>query len=116
AVRSGGLTKLSAFAQSVRGLSVVTGLAAPAAGPEGRAALSSAPGSGRESDMRSDRGHRLDLEAITHRFRELVAVSDVALAGAAGELVALLGPSGCGKSTLLRIVSGFVPQTFGRVL
>jgi putative spermidine/putrescine transport system ATP-binding protein len=61
-------------------------------------------------------GHSLKLAAITHRFGEFVAVRDIDLDIAAGELVALLGPSGCGKSTLLRIVSGFLLQTEGRVL
>ena len=61
-------------------------------------------------------GHRLRLDNITHRFGDFVAVSDVALDIAGGELVALLGPSGCGKSTLLRIMSGFIRQTQGRVL
>jgi len=61
-------------------------------------------------------GHSLKLEAITHRFGEFVAVRDIDLEIAAGEIVALLGPSGCGKSTLLRIVSGFVMQSEGRVL
>ncbi|MCL4799360.1 MAG: ABC transporter ATP-binding protein [Burkholderiales bacterium] len=61
-------------------------------------------------------GHSLKLEAITHRFGEFVAVRDIDLDIAAGELVALLGPSGCGKSTLLRIVSGFLAQSAGRVL
>jgi len=61
-------------------------------------------------------GHRLKLEAITHRFGEFVAVRDIDLEIAAGEIVALLGPSGCGKSTLLRVVSGFLMQSEGRVL
>ncbi len=62
------------------------------------------------------RGHHLRLDAITHRFGDFVAVGDVQLEIAAGELVALLGPSGCGKSTLLRIVAGFIRQSQGRVL
>src|SRR6266436_3307225 len=66
--------------------------------------------------MASHRGHRLRLEDISHRFGEFVAVRDINLDVAGGELVALLGPSGCGKSTLLRIVSGFIRQTSGRVL
>src|SRR5437899_5726367 len=66
--------------------------------------------------MASHRGHRLRLEDISHRFGEVVAVRDINLDVAGGELVALLGPSGCGKSTLLRIISGFIRQTEGRVL
>src|SRR5947209_10527543 len=66
--------------------------------------------------MASHRGHRLRLEDISHRFGEFVAVRDINLDVAGGELVALLGPSGCGKSTLLRIVSGFIRQSQGRVL
>jgi len=61
-------------------------------------------------------GHALHLDAITHRFGDFVAISDVQLVIHGGELVALLGPSGCGKSTLLRIVSGFIRQSNGRVL
>src|SRR5262249_10288595 len=66
--------------------------------------------------MASNRGHRLRLEDISHRFGHVVAVCDINLDIAGGELVALLGPSGCGKSTLLRIVSGFIRQSSGRVL
>ena len=66
--------------------------------------------------MANDRGHELQLEGIGKRFGDSVAVRDIDLRIAAGELVALLGPSGCGKSTLLRIISGFMPQSQGRVL
>jgi putative spermidine/putrescine transport system ATP-binding protein len=66
--------------------------------------------------MAADRGHRLQLDTITQRFGDFIAVQDINLEVAGGELVALLGPSGCGKSTLLRIVSGFIRQTEGRVL
>src|SRR5436189_2693109 len=66
--------------------------------------------------MATNRGHRLTLDNITQRFNDFVAVRDINLDVAGGELVALLGPSGCGKSTLLRIMSGFIRQTEGRVL
>src|ERR1043166_10004363 len=66
--------------------------------------------------MATNRGHRLTLDNITQRFNEFVAVHDINLGVAGGELVALRGPSGCGKSTLLRIMSGFIRQTQGRVL
>ena len=61
--------------------------------------------------MPADRGHRLQLENITQRFGDVVAVENIDLHVSGGEMVALLGPSGCGKSTLLRIVSGFIRQT-----
>jgi ABC-type bacteriocin/lantibiotic exporter with double-glycine peptidase domain len=47
---------------------------------------------------RSAVGQSLRLERITHRYGPAVAVNDVTLDIAAGELVALLGPSGCGKT------------------
>ena len=68
------------------------------------------------SIMATDRGHRLTLDNVTQRFNDFIAVRDINLDVAGGELVALLGPSGCGKSTLLRIISGFIRQTEGRVL
>ena len=34
----------------------------------------------------------------------------------AGSRIAVMGPSGAGKSTLLSVISGFFPQTSGRVL
>jgi putative spermidine/putrescine transport system ATP-binding protein len=57
----------------------------------------------------------LILNGITHRYANSVAVDNVSLDIAGGELVALLGPSGCGKTTLLRIIAGFIRQTEGQV-
>ena len=61
------------------------------------------------------RGQPVDIERVTHRYGNLVAVDDVSLAIKAGEIAALLGPSGCGKTTLLRVIAGFVSQSAGSV-
>jgi putative spermidine/putrescine transport system ATP-binding protein len=57
----------------------------------------------------------LDVEALTVRYGQAVAVEGVTLSIKPGEVVALLGPSGCGKTTLLRVIAGFVKQADGRV-
>jgi sulfate transport system ATP-binding protein len=48
----------------------------------------------------------IELKGIGKTFRTAVALRDVDLAVAKGELIALLGPSGSGKTTLLRIIAG----------
>jgi iron(III) transport system ATP-binding protein len=55
------------------------------------------------------------LEHITKTFGDTVALSDINLSIAAGELFFLLGPSGCGKSTLLRLIAGLHEPTSGRI-
>ncbi len=44
-----------------------------------------------------------------------LALSQVSLAVARGEVVVLLGPSGCGKTTLLRLVAGLIRPDAGGV-
>jgi len=53
---------------------------------------------------------------FTAGTREVVALQDIDLEVAPGELVCLLGPSGCGKSTLLNAIAGFTPPTSGTLL
>jgi sulfate transport system ATP-binding protein len=58
----------------------------------------------------------IEVRGLTKRFGGFVAVDDVNLKVASGELVALLGPSGCGKTTLLRIIAGLEEADAGTVL
>jgi ABC-2 type transport system ATP-binding protein len=46
--------------------------------------------------------------------RSIVAVRDLNLEVAAGQIYGLLGPNGSGKSTTLKIILGLVPPTRGR--
>jgi putative spermidine/putrescine transport system ATP-binding protein len=61
------------------------------------------------------RGHSLDLRGIGHAFGATVALDEIDLTVAAGELIALLGPSGCGKTTMLQIIAGFLRPSRGEV-
>lgn len=46
---------------------------------------------------------------------DFIAVNDINLTVADGELVTLLGPSGCGKTTTLRMISGFELPSSGSI-
>lgn len=58
----------------------------------------------------------LRLEGVSKTFPSgEVAVQDVSLTVADGELLVLIGPSGCGKSTILRMISGLETLTRGAI-
>ncbi len=61
-------------------------------------------------------GASLTVERVAHRYGSAVALEQISLHVAGGELLSLLGPSGCGKTTLLRIIGGFIEQSAGRIL
>ncbi|MGH6874348.1 MAG: ATP-binding cassette domain-containing protein, partial [Aestuariivirgaceae bacterium] len=46
------------------------------------------------------------LESVSKQFGSVLAVDDVSIDIAPGNLVTLLGPSGCGKTTTLRMIAG----------
>lgn len=57
----------------------------------------------------------LKIEHLTKRFGDHIAVNDVSLTVAAGEVYALLGPNGAGKSTTIGCVLGFITPDSGEV-
>lgn len=58
----------------------------------------------------------LVLDRLTKRFGGLVAVQDVTVEIAPGQITGLIGPNGAGKTTLFRMVNGSTRPTAGRVL
>jgi sulfate transport system ATP-binding protein len=58
----------------------------------------------------------IEVRNIRKQFGNFVAVDDVNLHVASGELVALLGPSGSGKTTLLRMIAGLEFPDSGSIL
>ncbi len=58
----------------------------------------------------------IEVERLTKRYGERVAVRDMSFAVGKGEIVGFLGPNGAGKSTTLRMITGFLAPTSGRVV
>ena len=57
----------------------------------------------------------LEIENVTMQFGGVVAVSDLSLHVAKGEIVALIGPNGAGKTTAFNVITGMYAPTNGRV-
>jgi oligopeptide/dipeptide ABC transporter ATP-binding protein len=56
----------------------------------------------------------LDIEGLTVRYGDTIALEDVNLSVAPGEILGVLGESGCGKSTLASAIAHLLPSN-GRV-
>jgi ABC-2 type transport system ATP-binding protein len=57
----------------------------------------------------------IEISHLTKLYGKNVALSDVSLEVAGGEILGLLGPNGAGKSTLMKIVVGILRPTTGYV-
>jgi branched-chain amino acid transport system ATP-binding protein len=57
----------------------------------------------------------LVVDSIRASFGGVIALDNVSLAVAPGEIVGVIGPNGAGKTTLLNIVSGLLRPTQGQI-
>lgn len=55
----------------------------------------------------------IEIHHLAHRYGDHVAVADLSLSVAAGEIFVLLGPNGSGKTTLFRVLSTLIPLQQG---
>ena len=55
------------------------------------------------------------VEGVTKSYGDLVAVGDVSLSVAAGEIYGLVGANGAGKSTLIRMIAGITSPDAGKL-
>ncbi|MEI6290793.1 MAG: ATP-binding cassette domain-containing protein [Chloroflexota bacterium] len=57
----------------------------------------------------------IEVDHLTRKFGEFVAVDDVSFSVAAGEIFGWLGPNGAGKTTTIRMLLGLIKPTSGRM-
>ena len=55
------------------------------------------------------------IKGVWHRYGTRVALADVSLQVARGEIFGLLGPNGGGKTTLFHLLATLTPLTEGQV-
>lgn len=55
----------------------------------------------------------LKVENLKKSFGSFEAVKGISFSVAKGEVLGFLGPNGAGKSTTMRMITGFIPPTFG---
>jgi ABC-2 type transport system ATP-binding protein len=55
----------------------------------------------------------IQVQALTKRYRERVAIEGLSFTVEAGEILGFLGPNGAGKSTTMKILTGALPASEG---
>lgn len=66
-----------------------------------------------ESPARTPFSPAIRVDGLTKRFGRVVAVEDLCLTVAPGEVFGFLGPNGAGKSTTIRLLLGLIRPTVG---
>jgi ABC-2 type transport system ATP-binding protein len=64
---------------------------------------------------RSDLNSAISIDGLTKRFGDIVALDDLTLTVAPGEVFGFLGPNGAGKSTTVRVLLGLLRPSSGSV-
>jgi spermidine/putrescine transport system ATP-binding protein len=70
---------------------------------------------GSDGTTRPKGGPVIEIDHVTKRFGDYVAVAEADFSIASGEFFSMLGPSGCGKTTTLRMIAGFETPTEGAI-
>jgi ABC-type branched-subunit amino acid transport system ATPase component len=65
--------------------------------------------------MSEERAPRIDVQRLTRRFDEVVALDDLSASLKGPGVIGIIGPNGSGKSTLLGILSGLIVPSHGEV-
>ncbi len=68
-----------------------------------------------ETDTANSQNRLLELEGVSVHYGAVVALDDISLGLAAGEIIAVMGPNGAGKSTVLRTILGLTPMISGDI-
>lgn len=78
-------------------------------------AAANRPATGTSQHGLTDGTPVIEIDHVTKRFDDYVAVADAHFSIGAGEFFSMLGPSGCGKTTTLRMIAGFETPTVGAI-
>jgi ABC-2 type transport system ATP-binding protein len=65
--------------------------------------------------MTTEPEHAIDVENLTKRYGDLLAVNDISFNVRTGEVFAFLGPNGAGKTTTVEIIETIRTPTSGKV-
>ncbi|MHA2202330.1 MAG: ABC transporter ATP-binding protein [Candidatus Hodarchaeales archaeon] len=57
----------------------------------------------------------LEVDKLSKKFQDIIAVDSVSFSVARGEILGILGPSGCGKTTILKVILGLLTPTKGDI-
>jgi ABC-2 type transport system ATP-binding protein len=64
---------------------------------------------------RAERNDVLELQGLTRRYGDLVALDDLSFTVREGQMFGFVGPNGAGKTTAMRIILGVLAPDAGEV-